>query len=103
MNRPGLEIGINKDPISIIWNIKQKLTHTNVTVSPRDEFNRNKETETSTNERIPKTDGRSMKHRNTGSYFDICKAFFLVDVCYASNLEGAAAIHSYIRLSISVA
>ena len=103
MNRPGLEIGINKDPISIIWNIKQKLTHTNVTVSPRDEFNRNKETETSTNERIPKTDGPSMKYRNTGNYFDICKAFFLVDVCYASNLEGAAAIHSYTRLSISVA
>ena len=23
---PGLEIGINKDPISIIWNIKQILT-----------------------------------------------------------------------------
>ena len=66
MNRPGLEIGINKDPISIIWNIKQKLTHTNVTVSLRDEFNRDKETETSTNERIPKTDGRSMKYRNTG-------------------------------------
>ena len=37
-------------------------------VSLRDEFNRNKsETETSKNERIPKTDGRSMKYRNTGN------------------------------------
>ena len=26
VNRPGLEIGINKDPISIIWNIKLILT-----------------------------------------------------------------------------
>ena len=42
-------------------------TNTNVTVSLRDEFNRNKETETSKNERIPKTDGRSMKYRNTGN------------------------------------
>ena len=66
MNRPGLEIGINKDPISIIWNIKQIL-NTNVTVSLRDEFNRNKETETSKNKRIPKTDGRSMKYRKTGN------------------------------------
>ena len=49
---PGLEIGINEDPISIIWNIKQ-IQH-NVTVPLRDEFNRNKETETSKNERIPK-------------------------------------------------
>ena len=39
----------------------------NVTVSLRDEFNRNKETETSKNERIPKTEGRSMKYRNTGN------------------------------------
>ena len=30
-------------------------------------------------------------------------AFFLVDVCYLSTLEGAAAIHSYVRLSIGVA
>ena len=67
MNRPGLEIGINKDPISIIWNIKQILTRMSVTVSLRDEFNRNKENETSKNERIPKTDGRSMKYRNTGN------------------------------------
>ena len=66
MNRPGLEIGIDKDPISIIWNIKQN-ANTNVTVSLRDKFNRNKETETSKNERIPKTDGRSMKYRNTGN------------------------------------
>ena len=47
-----------------------------------------------------------MEYRNTGngiiSTFN-CKAFFLVDVCYASNLVGAAAIHSYVRLSISVA
>ena len=40
-------------------------TNTNVTVSLRDEFNRNKEIETSTNERITKTNGRSMKYRNT--------------------------------------
>ena len=39
-------------------------TNTNVTVSLRDEFNRNKETETNKNERITKTNGRSMKHRN---------------------------------------
>ena len=45
----------------------QTNTNTNVTVSLRDEFNRNKETETSKNERIPKTDGRSMKYRNTGN------------------------------------
>ena len=43
-----------------------------------------------------------MKYRNTDN-FDICKAFFLVDVCYASNLKGAAAIQGYVRLSISVA
>ena len=75
-------------------------------VSLRDEFNRNKETETSKNERIPKTDGRSMKYRNTGNGIisTLVKLSFLtVDVCYASNLEGAAAIHSYVRLSISVA
>ena len=45
----------------------QTNTNTNVTVSLCDEFNRNKETETSKNERIPKTDGRSMKYRNTGN------------------------------------
>ena len=67
MNRPGLEIGINKDPISIIWNIKQILKQIIVTVSLHDEFNRNKETETSKNERIPKPDGRSIKYRNTGN------------------------------------
>ena len=67
MNRPGLEIGINKDPISIIWNVHQTSANTNVTVSLRDEFKRNKETETSKNERIPKTDGQSMKYRNTGN------------------------------------
>ena len=33
----------------------------------------------------------------------MCKAFFLIDVWYASNLKGAAAIQSYVRLSISVA
>ena len=60
MNRPGLEIGINKDPIYIICN-------TNVTVSLLDELNRNKETKTSKNKGIPKTDGRSMKYRNTGN------------------------------------
>ena len=66
--------------------------HTNVTVPLRDEFNRNKETETSKTERITKTKGRSMKYRNTDN--GICKAFFLVDVCHASNLKGAAAIQS---------
>ena len=40
-------------------------TNTNVTVPLRDEFNRNKETEASTNERITKTNGRSMKYCNT--------------------------------------
>ena len=54
------------DPISIIWNIKQIL-NANATVPLRDEFNRNKETETSKNEQIPKTKGRSMKYRNTGN------------------------------------
>ena len=46
-----------------------------------------------------------MKYRNTGNgiIWTFCKAFFLVDVCYLSNLEGSAAIHSYVRLSISVA
>ena len=92
MNRPGLEIGINKDPISIIWNIKQILNaNTNVTVSLRDEFNRNKETETSKNERIPNTDGRSMKYRNTGHGIIWT---FLVNVCYLSNLKGAAHVNS---------
>ena len=42
----------------------QTNTTTNVTVSLRDEFNRNKETETNINERITKTNGRSMKYRN---------------------------------------
>ena len=37
--------------------------NTNVTVRLRDEFNRNKET--GTNERITKTNGRSMKYRNS--------------------------------------
>ena len=44
----------------------QTNTNTNVTVLLLDEFNRNKETETSKNERITKTNGRSMKSRNTG-------------------------------------
>ena len=57
----------NKDPIYIYHLEHQTNANTNVTVSLRDEFNRNKETETSKNERIPKTDGRSMKYRNTGN------------------------------------
>ena len=61
MNRPGLEIGINKDHLE-----HQTNANTNVTVSLRDEFNRNKETETSKNERIPKTDGRKYA-RDTGN------------------------------------
>ena len=81
-------------------------TNTNITVPLRDEFNRNKETETSTNERITKTNGRSKKYRNTDngtiSTF-VLKAYFLIDVCYASNWKGAAVIPSYVRLSISVA
>ena len=36
-------------------------------VSLHDEFNRNKETETSKNERISKPNGRSMKYRHTGN------------------------------------
>ena len=43
----------------------QTNTNTNVTVPLRDEFNRNKETETSKNERITKTNGRSMEYHNT--------------------------------------
>ena len=43
----------------------QTNTNTNVTGPLRDKFNRNKETETSTNERITKTNGRSIKYRNT--------------------------------------
>ena len=45
----------------------QTNTNTKVTVPLRDELNRNKETEASTNERITKTNGRSMKYRNTGN------------------------------------
>ena len=43
----------------------QTNANTNVTVPLRDEFNRNKETGTSTNERITKTNAPSMKYRNT--------------------------------------
>ena len=42
-------------------------TITNLKVPLRDEFNRNKETETTTNERITKTNGRSMKYRITNN------------------------------------
>ena len=45
----------------------QTNTNTNVTVPLRDELYQNKETETSKNERIPKTNGQSMKYRNTGN------------------------------------
>ena len=44
MNRAGLEIGINKDPIYIYHLEHQTNANTNVTVSLRDEFNRSKET-----------------------------------------------------------
>ena len=46
-----------------------------------------------------------MKYRNTGNGIisNICKAFFLVDGCYASNLEGAAAIHSYVMYDFLLA
>ena len=40
-----------------------------------------------------------MKYRNTDNGIILtlfCKAFFVVDVCYASNLIGAAAIQSYV-------
>ena len=106
--------------------------NTNVTVPLRDEFNRNKETETNTNERITKTNERSMKYRNTDNgiistfvkltFFNLSprvpllpvpwtgrretlgtRLYFLIDVCYGSNLKGAAAIQSHVRLSISVA
>ena len=40
-------------------------TKTNVTVPLRNEFNQNKETETSKNERIPKTNRWSMEYCNT--------------------------------------
>ena len=42
----------------------QTNTTTNVTVPLRVEFNSNRETETNKNERITKTNGRSMKHRD---------------------------------------
>jgi len=63
-----------------MWNITETNTNTNVlTVPLRDEFNRNKETETSTNERITKTNGGSMKYHNTdnGIISTIVKLFFL--------------------------
>ena len=44
---------------------RQTNTNTNVTVPLQDEFNQNKESGTSSNERITKTNGRSMKYRNT--------------------------------------
>ena len=79
MNRPGLKIGINKDPTHIYHLEHQTNTNTNVTVFLRDEFNRIKETETSKNERIPMTDGRSVKYRNTGNGIisTFVKLFFL--------------------------
>ena len=43
----------------------QTNSNTNVTVPLRDEFNRNKEIETSKSERMTKSNGRSMKYRNT--------------------------------------
>ena len=104
MNRPGLEIGINKDPVSIIWNLEHQTNaaNTNVTVSLRDEFNRNKETETSKNERIPKTEGRSMKYSNTGNV--IIWTFVKLSFLSMSVMRQIRkAIHSYVRLSISVA
>ena len=67
MNRPGLEMGIIKQGSDIYHLEHQTNANTNITVSLRDEFNRNKETETSKNKRIPKTDGQSMKYRNTGN------------------------------------
>ena len=43
-----------------------------------------------------------LEHQITHANVDI-ELNGVFDVCYASNLEGAAAIHSYVRLSISVA
>ena len=55
-------------PGSDIYHLEhQTNTNTNEAVSLRDEFNRDKETETSKNERIPKSDGRSMKYPNNGN------------------------------------
>ena len=82
----------------------QTNTNTDCTVPLLGEFNGNKGTETSTNERITKTNGRSMKYRNTCngiiSTFVKLQAYFLIDVWYASNLKGAASIQSYVQLSI---
>ena len=55
---------MNRDPISIIWTIKQILPQMYRFLFVHVEFNRNRETETNKNERITKTNGRSMKHRN---------------------------------------
>ena len=53
--------------LKIVQQVRGSYLHliTNVTVPLRDEFNRNKETETSKNEPITKTNGRSMNYRNT--------------------------------------
>ena len=63
-----------------------------------DEFNRNKETETSKNERITKTNGRSMKYRNTDN--GIISTFVKLSSLSMSVMRQ---IQSYVRLSISVA
>ena len=63
-----------------------------------DEFNRNKGTETSKNERITKTNQRSMKYRNTdiGIISTFVKLSFL-------SMSVMRQIQSYVRFSISVA
>ena len=103
MNRPGLEIGINKEFRYLSSGTSNKY-NTNVTVSLRDEFNRNKETETSKNERIPKTDGRSMKYRITGNgiIWTFVKLSFL-SMSVMRQIWKARRQFSYVRLSIGVA
>ena len=54
----------------------QTNTNTNVTVPLQDEFNQNKETGTSTNERITKTNGRSIKyHIDNENYLELFRHF----------------------------
>ena len=81
----------------------QTNTNTNVTVPLLDECNRKKETETSTNERITNTNGRSMKYRNTGNGIisTFVKRTFL-SMSVMRQIKNSA-IQSYGRLLISVA
>ena len=68
--------------LKIVEQVRGSYLHliTNVTVPLRDEFNRNKETETSKNEPVAKTNGRSMNYRNTdnGVISTLVKLSFLL-------------------------